>query len=81
MFKYALKNIRTGKYVTKYITDDGSGTLYEVLAYDHSEVHLESDTVLFEMILNNEATGSYYLEVDLITPDYKDLRIIPIPFP
>lgn len=81
MFKYALKNIRTGKYVTKYITDDGAGALYQVLTYDDKEVHLEDDTVLLNMILKNESTSSYYLETDQITPDYKDLRIIPIPFP
>lgn len=81
MFKFALKNIVTGEYVTKYITDDGTGTHYVVLGYGDDEIHLASDTVLFNMILQGTAVGSYYLEIDQIMTDYKNLRIIPIPFP
>lgn len=81
MFKYALKNIATGEYVTKYTTDDGAGTIYHVLGYNDNNVYLESERTLLEGIVDGTAVGSYHLEIDLIMIHYQDLRIIPIPFP
>lgn len=81
MFKFALKNIVTGKYVTKYTTEDGAGAIYVVLGYDDNEVYLESSREFMELITKGEDVGSYYREIDDIIKDYKDLRIIPIPFP
>lgn len=81
MFYFALKNISTGKYVTRSTHEDGAGSVYYILGYYDDDMYVVKDREYLTQFTDGTAVDTYHLECDLIMRDYENLRIIPIPFP